>query len=214
RMRWPRSRPKPPYKLLSLLLQYPSEEILEQRTELAEAIAELPASPARVALERFFAHFGVHPAVELQQEYVATFDLQKRSSLYLSFYTEGDTRKRGMALLRLKHIYGAAGLRLGGRELPDYLPVMLEFAEMAPEGLGGRILAEHRTGLEVLRLHLRESESAYVHLLEAICMGLPRLRLAELEKARSLLQEGPPDEQVGLQPFAPPEVMPAMEARR
>jgi len=63
-------------------------------------------------------------------------------------------------------------------------------------------------------LHLRESESAYVHLLEAICMGLPRLRLAELEKARSLLQEGPPDEQVGLQPFAPPEVMPAMEARR
>ncbi|TAN31700.1 nitrate reductase molybdenum cofactor assembly chaperone [bacterium] len=207
-------RRQPPYKLLSLLLQYPDEEICGARAELAQAIRELPRGPEQKALERFFAHFSVTPVDELRQQYVATFDLQKRSSLYLTFYTEGDTRKRGMALLRLKRLYAAAGFRLGGRELPDYLPVMLEFAELAPAGHGAQILAEHRTGLELLRIHLRESESPYVHLIEGVCAGLPGLALPELESVRRLLQEGPPNEEVGLQPFAPPEVMPSMGARR
>ena len=145
---------------------------------------------------------------------MATFDLQKRSSLYLTFYTEGDTRKRGMALLRLKRLYAAAGFRLDGRELPDYLPVMLEFAQLAPPGHGAQILAEHRTGLELLRVHLRELDSPYVNLIEGVCAGLPGLALRELESVRRLLKEGPPSEEVGLQPFAPPEVMPSMGARR
>jgi nitrate reductase delta subunit len=213
-VRLPRARRRPPYKLISLLLQYPSEELLAQRSELAQAIAELPASRARDAVERFFAHFESGSPLDLQQAYVKTFDLQKRSSLYLTFYTEGDTRKRGMALLRLKRIYSAVGLPLGGRELPDYLPAMLEFAELAPDGLGDHLLAEHRTALEVLRMHLQEVKSPYVHLLEAVSLGLPRLHLADLETVKRLVKAGPPNEQVGLQPFAPPEVMPAMEARR
>lgn len=213
-MRLPGPRRRPPYKLISLLLQYPSEELLEQRSELAQAVAELPASRPKDAVERFFAHFESRPPLDLQQEYVKTFDLQKRSSLYLTFYTEGDTRKRGMALLRLKRIYSAVGLPIGGRELPDYLPAMLEFAELAPAGLGDHLLIECRTGIELLRMHLQDVKSPYVHLLEAVSIGLPRLRLADLEAVKRLVKEGPPHEEVGLQPFAPPEVMPAMEARR
>ena len=213
-MRLPTTRRRPPYKLISLLLQYPSEELLEQRAELAQAIAELPTGRAKDGVERFFAHFESSPPLDLQQEYVKTFDLQKRSSLYLTFYTDGDTRKRGMALLRLKRIYSAVGLPLGGRELPDYLPAMLEFADLAPDGLGDHILAEHRTALEVLRMHLKEVKSPYVDLLEVVSFCLPRLHLADLETVKRLVKEGPPHEEGGLQPFAPPEVMPAMEARR
>lgn len=205
---------RPPYKLFSLLLQYPDDELCDARAEIAQAIGELPRSPEKKALERFFALFGATPPDELRQQYVATFDLQKRSSLYLTFFTEGDTRKRGMALLRLKRLYAAAGFPMDGRELPDYLPAMLEFAHLAPAGHGAKILAEHRSGLELLRIHLRDCESPYAHLIDGVCAGLPRLALPELESVRRMLQDGPPSEEVGLQPFAPPEVMPSMEARR
>jgi nitrate reductase molybdenum cofactor assembly chaperone NarJ/NarW len=204
---------RPPYKLFSLLLQYPHEDLLAARPEIGEAVSARPRSRERGALERFLAYFTAGTAAELQQTYVETFDLQRRSSLYLTFYTDGDTRKRGQALLRLKRLYRAAGLELESRELPDYLPVMLEFAELAPDRAGARLLAEHRAGLEMLRLHLTKLESPYRHLLDGICAGLPGLGAAELETVGRLLREGPPAEQVGLQPFAPPEVMP-IEAGR
>lgn len=217
-MRLPGRPAPPPYKLLSVLLQYPSDEVLEARPEIGEAIAELPRSNVRDGLERFLAWFGSAPGVELQQRYVETFDLQKRSSPYLTFYLHGDTRKRGLALVRLKRLYAAAGFPMEGPELPDYLPAMLEFAALAPDDLGRRLLAEHRSGLELLRMHLRESDSPYAHLLDAVCAGLPRLAAGDLEAVRRLAREGPPSEQVGLQPFAPSDVMPPaadqVEARR
>jgi nitrate reductase molybdenum cofactor assembly chaperone NarJ/NarW len=205
---------RPPYKLLSLLLQYPTDELLAARPVIGEEIEALTSSPEREALRQFFGRFGSRPAIELQQEYVETFDLRKQCGLYLSHYTEGDTRKRGMALLRLKRLYAAAGLTLAGPELPDYLPVMLEFAALAPVGHGRRLLAEHRPGLELLRATLREGRSPYLLLVDAVCADLPRPAAAELERVRRLAAHGPPVEEVGLRPFAPPEVMPASEERR
>jgi nitrate reductase delta subunit len=143
---------------------------------------------------------------------VETFDLRRRSGLYLSYYVHGDTRKRGMALLRLKRLFAAAGLELTSGELPDYLPLLLEFAALAPDGAGEVLLREHRAALELLRHSLRDTESPYADLLGAICAGLPRLSALEREQVRRLNEDGPPSEQVGLQPFAPPEVMPS-EAR-
>src|SRR5262249_42033175 len=148
------------------------------------------------------------------EAYVETFDLQRRASLHLTYWTHGDTRRRGAALLALKRRYAAAGLPLAPGELPDYLPVMLEVAALAPPGLGGRLLAEHGTGLELLRLTLRDRGSPYLDLLDAVCSALPSPAVEELAAVRRLAADGPPAEQVGLQPFAPPEVMPAVEARR
>jgi nitrate reductase delta subunit len=200
--------------VVSLLLQYPGDELLAARPAIGDAIGALPASPERAALQRFFGRYRSAPAIELQQEYVETFDLQRRCSLYLTYGTEGDTRRRGMALLRLKRLYAAAGLPMEGSELPDYLPVMLEFAALAPDCHGRRLLAEHRAGLELLRMSLRERRSPYLDLVEVVCSDLPRLGVGELERLRRLVVDGPPVEEVGLQPFAPPEVMPAQGARR
>ena len=93
---------------------------------------ELPPPAAAEALERFCAWWAVQEPRSLQQHYVETFDLHKRCGLYLTFYGEGDKRARGAALLRLKRLYRAAGLPLESSELPDYLPVMLEFAAARP----------------------------------------------------------------------------------
>lgn len=206
-------RGRPPYKLLSLLLQYPDERLLEARSEVAQAVGDLPASYEKRCLRRFGEHWLAAAATELQREYVETFDLQRRCGLYLSYYVDGDTRKRGMSLLRLKRMYEAAGLIKEAGELPDYLPLMLEFAEFAPAGYGRQVLTEYRASLEVIRRSLRERDSPHVHLLDAICHDLPALNPLQQADLVRLVREGPPSEQVGLQPFAPPEVMPAMEPR-
>ena len=116
-----------------------------------------------------------------------------------------------MALLGLKRRYAAAGLELGvGGELPDYLPLMLEFAALAPGDEGERLLRGHRPGIELLRGGLHDDGSPYADPLDALCAGLPRLSVLERDRIRSLAADGPPTEQVGLEPFAPPEVMPGM----
>lgn len=204
-------RPRP-YKLLSVLLGYPDRRLADAQEEIAAAVAALPRSPERAAVQRFVAYLAANTQAELERRYVETFDLRRRSGMYLTYYVHGDTRKRGMALLRLKRLYAAAGLELASGELPDYLPLVLEFAALAPDGAGETLLREHRPALELLRRSLRDADSPYADLLDAICAGLPRLTAVEREQVRRLAAEGPPEEQVGLQPFAPPEVMPT-EAR-
>jgi nitrate reductase molybdenum cofactor assembly chaperone NarJ/NarW len=141
------------------------------------------------------------------------FDLGKRSALYLTFYSLGDRRDRGLALLGLKQPYRAAGLPLEGSELPDYLPAMLEFASATPAAQGDLVLAEHCAAIELVRLSLREQESPYGHVLDAVCAQLGGLSAERLSLDR-LIAQGPPHELVGLDPFAPPEVMPTRGARR
>ncbi len=207
-----RRRSEIPFKLLSVLLRYPDERLVGASDEIAAAVEALPRTPQRGALEQFLAYLAANDQSELEQRYVETFDLRRRSGMYLTYYVHGDTRKRGMALLSLKRLYAAAGLELLSGELPDYLPLVLEFAALAPSGAGETLLREYRPSLELLRANLRDGGSPYADLLDALCDGLPRLSAVEREHVRKLAEAGPPEEQVGLQPFAPPEVMPT-EAR-
>jgi nitrate reductase delta subunit len=196
------------YKLCSLLLQYPDGELLAARDELLAAIDALERSPVTEPLGRFISWWLEMEPLALQQHYVETFDLDRRCGLYLTFYGEGDRRERGTALLRLKRLYRAAGLPLEGSELPDYLPVMLEFAAAAPDGRGELVLREHRAAIELLRLSLRDRGSPYADVIEAVDAALGELSAADRARAVKLAAAGPPRELVGLEPFAPPEVMP------
>jgi nitrate reductase molybdenum cofactor assembly chaperone NarJ/NarW len=209
-----RRRTAPPELLhaASMLLRYPTAALLDVDADVADAARRFRPS-AREPLERFLAHRRETPPLELEQEYVETFDLRRRRTLNVSYYLYGDTRRRGVALLRLKRMYAAAGLVLDSDELPDHLPAMLEFAAFAPDGYGDRVLAEHRVGLELLRLGLRDSGRPHAGVLDAVCAALPSLGVRELAAVRRLAAEGPPDEQVGLEPFAPPEVMPTAGMR-
>jgi nitrate reductase delta subunit len=202
------------YKLCSLALQYPDEELINGRSELAGAAAELSPSPVAHMLGSFFAWFTPAAPIELARSYVSTFDLHKRTGLYVTFYSHGDRRERGLVLLRLKKLYRAAGLPPDDAELPDYLPLMLEFAAVATPGQGDLVLREHRPALEVIRLSLHDQHSPYAHVLDAVCQLVGGLLASERLSLDQLLTQGPPQELVGLEPFAPPEVMPNVEARR
>lgn len=182
------------YKLCSVLLQYPTEELEAGYDELAAAAAGMPELQALVA------RYGRTPLAELQKEYVRTFDFDRRAGLHLTYHTHGDRRQRGLELVRLKRRFADAGLALTHEELPDYLPVLLEFAAFAPEH-GEPLLAELRGPLELVRSRLHELGSPYAPLLDAIVAGLPKLTAAQAEGVRRLALEGPPDELVGLEPF-------------
>lgn len=197
-----------PWRILSLLLDYPDQELLACSEELGQAARELPPSPAREAILAFLARREWVAASAIQRQYVETFDFAKRATLYLSFHAYGDRRQRGMAMLHLKRAYREAGFELAGGALPDHLPAALEFADLAPEA-GVGVLRDFRPALEVVRAALHEEDSAYAPLLDAVCELLPAASEAELEDARRIAAEGPPSETVGLEPFAPPEVMPA-----
>jgi len=200
------------FEIASLLLRYPAQAELDRDPEVAAAAGLLPKR-LRGPIERFLAHRSETPAIDLEQEYVETFDTRRRCTLNVSYYLYGDTRRRGVALLRLKRMYAAAGLVLDSDELPDHLPVMLEFAALAPPGYGEHVLQEHRVGIELLLLSLRDAGRPHADVLDAVSAALPRLGLSQTRAVRRLAAEGPPDEQVGLEPFAPPEVMP-LEVRQ
>jgi nitrate reductase delta subunit len=122
--------------------------------------------------------------------------------LYLTYYRHGDTRRRGMALLAFKTAYRAAGLEPAGAELPDYLPVVLDFAAVAPAGED--LLRRHRADLELLRRAVHQAGTPYARVVDAVCAQLPRLGRRDLLRVRAAEQQGPPAEDVGLEPFAPP----------
>ena len=190
-----------PWALLSLLLRYPDERVVAATAD----VGSLEPGRVRDALERFVAEWtGDRAAI-----YVETFDLRRRATLELTYYAHGDTRERGMALLRLKKLYRAAGLELDSAELPDHLTVMLAFASLAPDGYGEQLLAQHRPAVELLRLSLHDLGSPYAHVLDAVASLLPRLTVAERSEVARLAREGPPEEAVGLEPYGPPEAMPA-----
>jgi len=133
--------------------------------------------------------------------------MRRRASLHLTYYAYGDTRKRGMALLRFKHAYRQAGLQLGDEELPDFLPVVLEFAATVDQLQGERLLAEHVPVLELLRLSLADTGSPYASVLTAILATLPPISTADRRRIAELAAQGPPEEEVGLEPFAMDPVM-------
>ncbi|GAA2669929.1 MULTISPECIES: nitrate reductase molybdenum cofactor assembly chaperone [Actinosynnema] len=195
------------WQVQSLLLGYPDEALASRLPLLRAATGTLPRALA-TPLRAFLDHAEATPLLELAAGYVATFDHRKRFSPYLTYFAYGDTRKRGMALLRFKHAYRAAGLELGDDELPDHLAVVLEFAASGNAEAGLRLLTEHRAGLELIRVGLREAGSPWAHVLESVSATLPPLGGREHDAVARLAAQGPPEEEVGLAPFAPPEYMP------
>lgn len=189
------------WRIAALLLDYPGEQIIALVDELTCAARQLPEAVQAPMLD-FLRYLRREYPLELAARYVETFDMRRRASLHLTYYAYGDTRKRGMALLRFKHAYRQAGLEITESELPDYLPMVLEFAATVDQVQGERLLAEHVPVLELLRLSLQDSGSVYSGLLAAILSTLPPISTADRRRIVELAAEGPPEEDVGLEPFA------------
>lgn len=189
------------WQIAGLLMDYPSEStlsMLDQFTETTLALGE----PAGTALRAACEHLRATEPIELAKGYVETFDLKRRHCLHLTYFAYGDTRKRGMALLRFKHAYREAGAELADIELPDYLPVVLEFAATLDPVMGRRLLVEYHPVLELLRQGLHDAGSGYAPIFDALLATLPEMSVADRRRVAELAAQGPPSEEVGLDTFA------------
>ena len=193
------------YKLASVLLQYPTTALFDGLGELGAFAATTSPRPAREAFARFLAWLDATAPAEVAQHYVQTFDLRRRCALYLTYYRYGDTRKRGLAMVAFKAAYRDAGFVPADDELPDYLPMVLDFAALADRGQ--RLLRSRRGDLELLRRALARAQSPYEDVVAAVCAQLPRLSRGELRQVLAAWETGPPREEVGLEPFAPPDYL-------
>ncbi|MDQ8706349.1 nitrate reductase molybdenum cofactor assembly chaperone [Streptomyces sp. LHD-70] len=177
------------HQAAALCLAYP-DDAFHERLPLLRA-----AAPP--ALDPFLTYAESTGRRELAAHYVQVFDFKNRHSLYLSWWRDGDTRRRGMTLVGFKETYRAHGLDFTGEELPDFLPAVLEFSAQA----GPVLLEEHRAGLELLRLALTDHGTPYATVLDAVCGTLPGPSPKDRAEARALARSGPPREEVGLEPF-------------
>jgi nitrate reductase molybdenum cofactor assembly chaperone NarJ/NarW len=193
------------YKLASVLLQYPTGALFDGLGELGAFAATTSPRPARDAFARFLAWLEATAPDQVAQHYVETFDLRRRCALYLTYYRYGDTRKRGLAMVAFKAAYRDAGFVPADDELPDYLPMVLDFAALADRGR--RLLRSRRGDLELLRRALARAGSPYEDVVAAVCAQLPRLSRGELRQVLAAWEAGPPREEVGLEPFAPPDYL-------
>lgn len=187
----------------SLLLGYPDDYLVERLDLIARASRELPdrvGGPLRATVELL----SGTPLGDLEAEYVETFDNRRRHTLFLTYFAHGDTRKRGVALLRFQQTYLAAGLPPCEDELPDHLCVVLEFAATVDRVRGRQLVLDHRAGLELLRMSLADVSSRWAGAVEAVTATLPPLRGDEVAAVRRLAAEGPPAEEVGLTPYGTP----------
>ncbi|MEU9244766.1 nitrate reductase molybdenum cofactor assembly chaperone [Streptomyces sp. NPDC048385] len=192
------------HRVASVLLRYPDQTMLACLDDITTALPAIADPADRTRLATACDHLLCLPPTETAQQYVDTFDHTRRRSLHLTYYRHGDTRARGMALLALKHTYRQAGHEPPEAELPDFLPLILEFAALAPEP-GHRILLQCRAGLELLRQALHQHSTPYAAVLDTLCGRLPEPARHERDTWRRLAVEGPPGEHVGLEPFGPPE---------
>jgi len=144
------------FKLASVLLQYPTTALFDGLAALDAFAAATSPKPTREAFGQFLTWLRATPPTEVAQHYVQTFDLRRRCALYLTYYRYGDTRKRGMAMIIFKAAYRGAGFVPCEDELPDYLPMVLDFADLCPRG--ERLLHAHRADLELLRRALAAAE--------------------------------------------------------
>ncbi len=188
------------------LLEYPTTELVESLPLLTNALAEQGDSPRAGELASLIDHLASTPLADLQNVYVDVFDLSRKHALYLSYWTDGDTRRRGEVLARFKAAYRGSGFLVDTRgELPDYLPMVLEFAACADPDAGRVILEEYRPSLELLRIALQERQSPYAGAIVAVCATLPGESPPDRAAVMAMAgATGPPSpESVGLEPYDP-----------
>ena len=185
----------------SWLLAYPDQVLLARLDEIAAVVAELPDA-TREPLQAFIAPLHGTPVIDIQEHFVATFDMRRRACPYLTYWTAGDTRNRGMAILRFKQAYLGAGFGLGSEEMADHLAVLPGCAAIGDMLTGEALLAEYAAPIGLLHDALAGFGSPYAHVVAAVVATLPEPTPELQARMRELAAVGPPVEQVGTETVA------------
>ncbi|MGL6109751.1 MAG: nitrate reductase molybdenum cofactor assembly chaperone [Rubrivivax sp.] len=157
-------------RVLARLLSYPDDALREHLDELRHALrSEAALQPARLAeVEALIDSIGAQGSIDAEADYVQLFDSGRRTSLHLFEHVHGDSRDRGPAMIDLAQTFEAAGLYLTEGEMPDHLPVVLEYASTQPPREARAFLGEMAHIFNVIFSALDKRKSRYASVLGAL----------------------------------------------
>ncbi|MFZ2103536.1 MAG: nitrate reductase molybdenum cofactor assembly chaperone [Oricola sp.] len=184
-------------KVISLLLSYPTEDIRSAAPELKTALLEADVGDREAALlGRLADDIAALDLYDAQERFVLLFDRTRALSLHLFEHVHGESRDRGQAMVDLMAMYEADGFEIDAKELPDYLPMFLEYLSMKPAAEAGELLGQAAHIIAAIRERLTKRESVYANafaVLESMAQGKPDAKLL-----RELL-EAPEDDPADLE---------------
>ena len=186
----------PIFKILSILLSYPDEEIQAATGELRNAVAADSAlgRDQRLRLVALIDELAERDLMDLQERYVLLFDRTRSLSLHLFDHIHGESRDRGQAMVDLRAMYDAAGLEIAANELPDYLPLFLEYLATRPFDEARNLLQQTSHIVAAVRERLVKRGSPYAVVLEALeAMAAGRPDAEGLETLRQAPDDDPND---------------------
>lgn len=181
-------------KAIAVLMDYPGADIQRHGGELIELIAaeERLDADTRQALTGLVRRLQSEDLFEVQSEYVGLFDRSRSLSLHLFEHVHGESRDRGQAMVNLLNIYREQGLEVSANELPDYVPLFLEFCSRLPREDVQGWLEEMGHLLQLLQSRLEERESDYQWLFKAL-LELGGMETAGEQLRRQVQEEAPDD---------------------
>jgi len=184
------------FKVLSLLLSYPDTELQQAAPVLRAALADEGLLPERrhPGLYRLIDRFAERDLYDAQEQYVFLFDRTRSLSLHLFEHVHGESRDRGQAMVDLQTMYAEEGLVVAAKELPDYLPMFLEFLGTRSLAQARELLGQPLHVLTALRERLQKRESDYAAVfaaLEQLAEGTATPK--QLAEARAVPDDDPGD---------------------
>jgi nitrate reductase delta subunit len=158
------------FKVLSALLSYPTEGLIEAAPELLAVIDAEKLVPAacRGSVDALIREIAAGEVYDLQERYGLLFDRSKTLALHLFEHVHGESRDRGQAMVDLKTMYETAGLAIAANELPDYVPLFLEFLSTQPFAQARELLGQTAHILAALAERLGRRQSSYKAIFDAL----------------------------------------------
>jgi len=176
-------------KLISCLLHYPDESLLEWLPSLRKVLNEIENVSDRDTYDQIITYFETTLLIQLQEQYTETFDLNPSNCMNLTYHRWGDTEKRGPALVHLEEIYLKAGHQRIGSELPDYLPLVLEFISEQPDAAISEIIPIYGEVVGTLAERLRQADHPYALLFEQLVDILGSYEVTVVSQAEAMNQK-------------------------
>jgi len=158
------------YNILARLLDYPDAELMQGLAEIIELLKQDPSvsERERASLMQFISWMQIHDLTGLQGDYVQTFDMTPEHDLHLTHHLFGDDRGRGPALIDLSEYYKASGLEMENGEIPDFLPLILEYVSTLDEMQARVFLGDAAKVLKILAENLEKASSPYARLIRIV----------------------------------------------
>ncbi len=160
------------YKVLSVLLEYPRKELVDNWDEMRQLLSDLPelADEDKSRLNGFIEWASALPLTQFQAKYVDSFDMTAENSLYLTYHLfDEQDRERGPALIQLSELYKSTGFEIGDGELPDYLPLILEYVSTMDDASSAQdFLKQTAQVADIIASNLEKNASPYAPLVRIV----------------------------------------------